>query len=278
MLKPANLTTAEYPLALSPSQGYEQQLYVSTEACSNPGKFTMVGVNSGVAAMNSGDLAQLNGTPQRLLAMLDTDGGGTGPLVLTVAGTDQDGSPLSGSATFSPPAWGNDQTYGFPKGWAEEIAATVGKYFKTITNISVVADVGWTNVRLQLFGVPDPAVAGKYVLVGCKTQLNYDMKVPVPFPIQCGRDKGAFIKQGDIPVGAAEITTKIPDGTSGIARYNGRAVTGLIKELKNDRLNTQNIYLPGLVITCKANVGEGEEPNTLSGTALYEEFAFILAK
>jgi len=277
-LRPNLLTTTEYPVALSPAQGYEQQLYVSKEAYSNPGKFELVAVNSGVATMSNADQAQLAATPQRLLAMLDNDARGNGPLVLTVTGTDQDNAPLSGIATFSPPGWSNDASYGFPKGWAEEVFATAGKKFKTITNIAVTADAGWLGNRLQLFGVPDPAEAGKYVLIGCKTQLNYDYKVPMPYAIQCGRDKGAFIKEGDIPVGAAEITTKIPDASSGLVRYNGGRVTGLIKDLKNDKLHVQNIFLLGLTITVKSNFGEGEDPATLTGTAMYEELGFVLAK
>lgn len=280
-LRPANLTTNDYPLALSPTQGYEQQLYTSNELYAALGKFEVVGVNSGVATLVSAGLAQLAATPQRLLLALATDVLGGAALVVTVTGTDQDNAPVTGAATFQPPAWSGDASFGMPRNWGAEVAAPAGKKFKTITNIAVVADVLYTtggNTIVKFFGVPDPADTNKYLKVGCKTQLNYDPKVPMPYPIQCGRDKGAFIKQGDIPVGSAEITAKMPDNSAGILRNNGRSTTGLIKELKNDKLNTQNIYLLGLITTVKVNVGEGEDPTTVSGTALYEEYVFVLAQ
>jgi hypothetical protein len=130
-----------------------------------------------------------------------------------------------------------------------------------------------------LFGVPslDATINGTFRKIATKVSLNYDPQVPMPTAIQDGREKGKYIKSGEIEIGSLEITAKIPSGADGLARVNGRPVTGWVQELKEDKLNTQNILLLGLIMTAKQKNGESVDPSSLDATAMYEVFAFILA-
>ena len=102
--------------------------------------------------------------------------------------------------------------------------------------------------------------------------------MPLPHSVQCGRDLSAFIKAGEIPEGTLEVTAKIPTFSDGLARINGRRVTGMIKEVKEDKLDTMHIFLFGLILTSKVSVGESTDPATLAANAKYEDIAFMLAQ
>lgn len=279
-LKPNTLDpVADYPIALKPTLGYEQQLYVSVSPSLEPGIFQLTAANSGVYTPNNADTAALAVTPLELLAELETDVNcGVANLVLTVVGTDQNDAALTGTATFAVPAYAQETSRVFPKGWAVEITPNVaGKLFKTITAaaLSVVNTVTAVGAKIAIFGMPALTTFRK---IGCKTQLNYDPKVPVPHAIQCGRDMSAFIKPGEIPEGSLEITAKIPTFSDGLARINGIRVTGLIKEIKEDKVTTMHVFLMGLIMTSKPSIGESVEPGTLAATSKYEDVAFILAQ
>jgi hypothetical protein len=279
-LKPNDLSAAQYPVALKPLLGYEQQLYVSTQPHTVLASIEVVGLNSGTVTTQQADNLLLSQVPQELMAVVRSEAELGSALTITVTGTDQDGGALTGSAILQPPAYSNDQTYGFPVGWAAEVTAPAGRRFKTVTNYAVTYAGTATGVQVSIVGVPtlDSSSAGTFRKIGTKTQLNYDPKVPMPTAVQDGRDKGKYIKAGEIEVGSLEISAKIPSGSDGLARINGKRVTGWVKEVKEDKLHTQNIFLLGLIMTAKPTVGEGADPATFSATSMYEIYAFIPAR
>ena len=280
MLKPIDLTSDQYKVALKPSLGYEKQLLVSTQQHTDLGVLAITAANVGVYSPNVADNAQLLAIPQELFVTLDSDVLGTAACVVTIIGTDQADAILTGIATFRPPGYAQDQTFGFPKGWAHQVEVTAGKMFKTITSVTpTTANASWVGVHLHVFGVPtaDDTSAGTFRLINTKVSLNFDPKTPMPTAIQSGRDKGAYIKPGEIEIGALEISSKIPCAADSLSRVNGRRVTGWIRELKEDKINTQNIFILGLIMTSKEKNGESVEPSTLDATSMYEVFAFILA-
>lgn len=280
-LKPADLVALQYPVALKPAVGYEQQLYVSTQGYTTLGTIEVVAPNSGTYTPNVADNAELALVPQELLVMLngDIDLGGL-PLTVTVNGLDSNSSPVTGSATFQPPGYAVDQTFGFPKGWSHEVTTTgqAGKKWKQVLSVSINY-AGTATPEILLIGFPtlDFTSAGTFTKIGTKVSINSDPKVPMPTAIQDGRDKGAYIKPGEIDIGTFDITAKVPDGADGLARINGRRVSGWLREMKEDKLNTQNIFLCGLIMTSKSKIGESVEPNTLDATGMAEKYAFIMA-
>jgi len=263
-------------MALKPTLGYELQLYVSTQQSVEPAQFLVAAANSGVLTPSEADLATLAAAPMELLAELedDVDCGGS-DMVLTVTGTDANNAPLTGTATFKVPAYSSFTERVFPKGYAVEVTTASGNPFATITSVTVACAANAAGTNIALFGVP---ALSTYRLIGCKTQLNFDPKVPLPHAVQCGRDLSAFIKLGEIPEGTLDVTAKIPTFSDGLSRVNGRRVTGLIKEVKEDKLDTMHIFLMGLIMTAKATVGESVDPATLSAAAKYEDIAIMLAQ
>jgi hypothetical protein len=263
-------------MALKPTLGYELQLFVSTQLSVEPGTFLIQGANSGVYTPNAADNLTLQSAPQELVAELEDDVNyGPTDLVLTITGTASDDSALTGTATFKVPAYSSFTERVFPKGFGAPVVTAGNKPFKTITSVTATADAACTGLNVSLFGVPSLDTFRK---IGCKTHLNYDPKVPLPHAVQCGRDLSAFVKAGEIPVGTLDITAKIPTFSDGLSRVNGRRVTGMIKEVKEDVLDTMHIFLFGLIMTSKATVGESVDPATLSATALYEDIAVLLAQ
>lgn len=262
-------------MATKPSLGYEQQLFISTGKYTDLGVFNIVNLNSGVATMSVPAAAQLSTVPQELMAVLESEVVATGALVITVSGLDSSNAPVSYVATFQPPGYAKDQSYVFsPRMAFELIPQAAALNCKTITNIAVTCDAGWVNANIRILGVPSLA---SFVKIGTKVKLDLDPKVPMPVAVQDGRDRGAFIKSGEIDVGTCNITVKDPTSADGLWRYKGNRVTGLIKEIKEDILPTQYMFLCGLIITPKTNVPEGAEAITLEGTGMYEKFAAIPA-
>lgn len=239
------------------------------------GSIEINGLNSGTWTGNVADAALLFSKPSGLLAVLDTDVNTTGSIVVTVIGTDAANAALTGVGTFTPPAYSGETGYIFPKAWGVEIIATAPGVFKTITSITIAAPATAKNARVSIFGLP---ALSTYRLVGCKVQLNYAPRVPMPHSIPCGRDETAFAVLGMIPEGKMTITAKIINESEGLSRYNGIRVTGLIKRKADDKVTTAHNFFLGLTITSKKNVGEAIDPATLEGEGLYEDMASVLAE
>lgn len=277
MLRPKDLTPSQYPMALKPSLGYERQLHVSLEQFVEPGSFDVVAVNSGVWTPNTADGLALADAPQELLVCVD-DGCDAGQVdvVVTVTGQDQNSAALTGTATIKVPAYAAMADRVFPRWYGAEVIPTAdGRKFKSITGVAVVCSATMAGTKLRVFGVPSLAT---YKLLSGKTQMDYNSKVPMPVSVQIGRDKSRFVKSGEIPEGSMNVTSKEPTVVDGLSRVNGRRVTGLLKEVKEDKLPTMHTFLLGLILTANPTVPESAEPVTLSATAIYEAMVMVVAQ
>jgi hypothetical protein len=88
MLKPADLAVADYKVALKPLVGYEQQLFVSTQAYTELGTIEVVAPNSGTYTPNVADNLELAAGPQELMVVLNGDVDLLSALTVTVNGLD----------------------------------------------------------------------------------------------------------------------------------------------------------------------------------------------
>lgn len=277
MLRPRTLTTDDYVVALKPSKGYEQQLHVSLEQSTELGTLEIAALNSGTFTANAADVARLLATPQELVAVAESDlDGGAENIVVSLSVLYADNTLGTATATFSNPAYSNISEKRFPRSWAAEVIADADKLIKAIAGIaSINAEPEAIGAKITFFGLPSLSTFRK---IPCKTQLNWDPRVAMPEPVRCGRDPSAFIKPGDLSEGALEITSKVPTFADSLARLNGLRVTGLIKEVKEDKLNTMNVFVMGLIMTARANVGESQEDVTLAATSRYEDVAILVAQ
>jgi len=271
------LTTDDYVVALKPSKGYEQQLFVSLEQSTELGTLEIAALNSGTFTANAADVARLLADPQELVAMAENDlDGGTGNIVVTFGVTFADATIGTATATFANPAYSNITEKRFPRSWAAEVIPSVDKLIKSINSItSITAALDAIGSKITIFGLPSISTFRK---IPCKTVLNWDPRVALPEAVRCGRDPSAFIKPGDLSEGALEITSKVPTFADSLARLNGLRVTGLIKEIKEDKLNTMNVFVMGLIMTAKVNTGEAQEDVTLAATSRYEDVAILVAQ
>ena len=284
MIGPQPLAVTQYKVGLKPAAGYEAQLYVSTQQSTEPAIFALAGLNSGVLTPNIADAAILAAGQQELVAVLNEDIYATSNLVLTVTGTDQFAAAYTGTATFKPPAYSNNQERIFPRGFAVDCQPTIaGQKCAVVTGVSVVCDAqaAASGAKISLLGLPSwglaPGTIGEYKLVSDKVSLSYDPRVPQAHAVQSGRDKSKYVKKGEIPEGAISITTKVGGQGDGLMRYNGVRVTGLVREFKEGQVETSRTVLTGLVITSNLNTGESVEDVTATGRGLFEVDAVLIA-
>lgn len=288
MLRPPDIAVANYKVALAPLLGYEEQLYISTGQFTDLGILTVVAANSGTYTASVPDNAQLSAVPQELLLTCESVNVlGDSALQVLVMGTDAGGNPLSGVATFQPPSYALNQGFDFPQHRGVEVTQWQGgalaptALFKTVTSVTpIAASAAYVNAQFRLLGVPsiknfDGTV---YTKIGTKTTLDHDLKVQKPVTIQDGKDEGAYVKSGTIPVGSISITAKDPSSVDGLRRYNGQTVCGVIRERKGDVLDTQYTYVLGMIVTAEPKGQEGAEAVTLQATGLYQRIACVVAK
>lgn len=273
MLRPNTLSTTDVALAIKPELGYESQLWVTQSQSAELGTYEITAVNSGVWTPSSADALIIAASPLEVIAVLDNAlENNASAVVLTVPGTDVADGPLSNDVTFSPPSYSNDQSYNFPKTYG--IQAGTNDAYKTIGTPTVTATSAAIGVKFKLFGVP---ALSTFYKIPCKTQLNWTSNVPMPQEIQCGRQLSAYVKPGEIPVGTMDCTFKMLTYSDGLARINGNRVTGLVKEVKEDKVDCTHIFFFGLVVAVNVNTGESVDPSTFQGTAKYEALAQVLA-
>ena len=282
MLRPPTIAVSNYPIATKPLLGFEQQLYVSVQPFTNLGYLFVTAVNSGTYTASPADNALLGTVPQELLLIAETTGViGDSPLVVQVVGTDANNNPLSGVATFAPPGYALDQGYDVHQHRAVEVipwqggATADGSKFKTIVSVTpLAATASFQFSKWRLAGVPS---LSSYIKIGTKMKLDQDLKIQTPVAIQDGEDQGAYIKPGEIPIGTLSISSKDPVSSDGLRRYNGTPVTGLVKDIKQDRITTMHTFLCGLIMTSKPSGSEGQEAVTLEASAMYQAIGCVLA-
>ena len=195
--------------------------------------------------------------------------------MVTVTGKDAEATDLTGTATFEAPAYAQLQRARFPKGFgAEVIPGTAGKKFKSITSVTAVVNASSVGANIKLYSMPSFDTFSE--VVG-KTQMNYDLKVPQPASVQMGRDMSKFVKPGEIPPGKAEFTSLVPSFADGLARINGQRVTGLVREIKEGKIETMRIFLLGMIATVKASTAESVDRATFSAEVFYEQIGILLA-
>lgn len=272
MLKPPDLTVPQYPVALKPTLGFEQQLLYSTQPALELGTFAVQGLNSGTYTPNIAENLALSALPAELLMILDDDINVTTDPVLTIVGTDIASTALNVNATIKPPAYSQLQAKVYPKGWAADL--TLGKLAKTVTSVTIACDAALAGTKIRVFAVPSVET---FTLLSTKTKLDWDSRAPKPHSIQNGRNMSQWVKRGEIPEGKCSFTGKVPSMCDGLSRINGVPVTGLIRELKEDKIVTCNVFLTGLVLTSAMSTGESVDPATLTADGLYQETGFIVA-
>ena len=284
MLGPANLALSQLKIALKPAAGYEEQLYCSSAAHTEPAIILLKGVNSGVVTTSAADAAILATSQQELVVVLDGDLQTGASVVVTVTGTDMFAAPYTGVATIAPPSYAQLTENNFPRGFAVDALPSLAAKCAVISSISVVCDAaaGASNVKLRIIGLPSfdvaPGAKGEYKLINDKVRLQYTPRVPGAHAVQSGRDMSKYVKRGEIPAGSVQITAKVGTLADGLIRLNGQRVTALIREVKEGAVETSRTYLLGTIISADVKAGESVEDVTAeSVSGLFETDCVLIA-
>jgi hypothetical protein len=164
----------------------------------------------------------------------------------------------------------------FPKCYAAEVitATTEGRLWSVITGMSIACGAELTNLYFRVVGLPS---VSSFIKVGAKTKMDYDPRVALPHSVGDGRDKSKWVKPGLIEEGKFTVNVKVPNFGDGLGRFNGVRVTGMVKEVKEDTVDTLHIFFLGLILTWKVTTAEDIESVGLDCTGLFEQCGFIPA-
>lgn len=278
MMGPDTVAAADYGIAQKPGFGGETNLYVTALPHTEQGLLSLAGVNSGVWTPDTAAAAALSATPQELIAVIDfgdANGGGAN-IVITVTGTDQDGTSLTGTATISPPGYARVTEKVFPVGYGVDVVpATDGKKFKTITGLAVTCAAGAKGGKVTLFGLPSWS---SFTQIGCKTEFDFDTKSRVPKSIACGMDGTAFTKLGRSEEAKFSFKTKLIGHGDGATRYDGVRATWAVQTTKEGRVVTDRTFLLGAIAKVKQTLPDGDSEAMADGSGVFEDVALMPAK
>lgn len=279
MLRPSDLASSDYGVALRPTQGYAEKLLVSNEQSVELGALEIVAANSGVYTADTANNLALADNPQEVLVTLETPaslGANGATLVVSFTGTYSDDSAMTGTATLKVPVYAKDQSAELPSTIsAEVIRNDLTKDIKTLVYAGVTAGVTTVGVRISVFGLPG---ATSFQQIACKENFTWNPKTQDSIGIRCGKDPNAFVLPGDIMDGTLDVTAKVQSEVDGLMRVMGRRCTGKIIVTKEDVLPVMHVYLLGLVIGAKRTAPEGADPSTITGTGKYEDAPILWAQ
>lgn len=276
MLRPTDIASSNYTLVNKPVQGRAKRLKIQTDPAFELAALQITAANTLSVTASVPANAALADDPREVLLKLEEELRAESAVVIGVLGTDQNDAVLSGTVTFAPPDYAQEQRYVFPAGSAREAVVASGKKFKTIsayvpTTIPATAVGG----KFSSFGMPD---MDGYVLIGCRTQLDYPGEYRDPMAVACGGDDSAYVLPGQKPRRDVTINVNELSMSDGPSRYNGMSNLVLLAETdREDKLVTDREFLIGVTVSFKRSVPGDSNPTTLNGTGIYEDYAHLPA-
>lgn len=265
---PPTLATGNFPIMGEPLFGAEMESWISPKQPAELGLFTISGASAGAFEADTIGAAQLLAVPQSLIVVVDeaiVDAGAN--IVLTVSGVAEDASNITGTATLTTPAYLQNQTKSFARGFAVDVIVAADKKFRSINNggITVVCNALATNARIRVFGLPETT---DFERVGCTGSGSFQPRVRQDAPVRCGSNPSAFVKEGDLREGHLRIEAKYFNYGAGLARYAGQRCMVLLKEMRTGaKIPTCYHFVTQFVPSGEITVPEGSEPcmNTAEG-------------
>jgi hypothetical protein len=274
-LAPTTLTVDEHRIALKPTLGIEKVVLISSQHALELGELEIMAANSGQWTPDPVNVPDTDG--QDIIAVVTSPTGLDGDaanVVLAITGTKPPTGAITLSATFKPPAYARDASKVFEIGYAVDCIEAGGALVKTITGVTVsTAPALARGTIIKLYAMPALAT---FTQVGCATDVRWTSKSAVPVSIACGPNGTAFSKPGRSGQSSLTLNGKLFGFGDGLAKYDGRTCTVLIKIVKESKVDTDHLFF--LESTLKVGPDlpdEGEA--TIAGEGVFEEAAFLVA-
>ncbi len=197
-------------------------------------------------------------------------------VVITLACLDNTGTPIAmnGVATFSPPAWVNDQAFYFPRGYAVDVIPAVGgKTFSAITSLTS-ATGGNKNAQVSLYQLP---LVSSFIQVGCMTDATFNDRGRMAKGVDCGMETDAFVKAGKSSPGKLSVTTKFKSAADGLARFSGMKGTAKLVGIKDGQVTGDVIVFSQFRLGSEITLPEGDSDASVKGEGKFVEAMFFTA-
>lgn len=273
---PVALAVADYVVAQKPLMGGEKKLFLSAKHATEIGQFQVAAVNSGLYTPDPVNLPDQT-AGNHLIVVVDTRtglDGGLNNVVVTVNGTNIAGAPISGTATIKPPPYARDTNKIFQVGYAADVVVAADAPFKTILSVSATVDATAVGSKIVLFAMP---LLSTFKEVGCVTDFRFGTKSSTPVAIPCGMDGAAFSKPGRVPQPEVSFTADVFGFGDGLIKFDGITGTALVKDIKEGKIHTDNVYFLESTLKVSANQPDGEAVATFDATGTYEDAAYLVA-
>ncbi len=267
LYKPAAVAANNRPVAQMPALAGHFELYISSEACEKVGNFEYTATATGTYEGLGG--VDFSAVPTDLQVVVEGFLEAAAPVVVNVIGTNASDEALTGTATFTPPAYARNQTPNFPKGAAVDVVTPGAAKFKTVTNMTVNAN-GNAGSRLALWRLP---VESSFSFVGCLDGFVPSVSPTTPVPVPCGMDGSRFVLPGRSEPNSLRITTSHFSLADGLARISGRNATVYAIRKANGVLLVERWVAGNCIFSVNAEVGSGSDVVTQQAEGIMGFFA-----
>jgi hypothetical protein len=260
---PLDIAVTDYPIAVKPAFGGEMNVLITKELTAEPGGYEIQAANSGTYTSIANEAAILADNPPEMVAVMQARcDGGASNIVLTVVGTDNTDTPVTGTATFQVPGYANITDKIFGKGFAVDVETSGDQLFKTVTSVTSANDADAIGGRFLCSAFRRGPISSRSVALRRRTSPRAVMR-------QVDRLRHgwhAFTKFGRSRKSSSTSRPRsAPSAMVWPASMRSRC-TVLLRESRRDRIVTDNLYLMQAVLSVKPTYPDGEGEATLAAT------------
>lgn len=238
--------------------GGEMEVWLSSELA------LRVGTREG-AVLTIENAAALLASPSGLCLVLAEPAVAPGSVVVTVGATSEDGDPVTGTATFSFPAW-LAVSAGTPyrSGLAVDVEFEDDVLIRAITSITAP-----TGVIVELWSLPSMITFSK---VGCTTNKEFTFATE----IRSTPTAAPGARSHWIPASELTVRAKLSQYGDTLSAFHRSTCCALIKVAK-EVVVTEHIFVLNWTPGAISSAGDGEDEAFLSATGAAETTAILMA-
>lgn len=271
---PATITNAERAVARKTILGGEKKLYVTQVQAERVGDVQLLADGSGTFTADPVTVLPAAGADlvvkvDGFLSSIDTD-----PVVLTLVGTADDDSLLSGTATFNPPGWVQVQSKHFGEGVSMDVTTNqVGRKWKTLTAVVPSANAK-KGTRAKILRLPD---TNDWQLIGKVESLTPNVGISPGISVPDGLIGTAEVLRGRSEESTFTVTTLNASSQDGLQRFAGNEMCLRLDIEKAGKLVTERHVLTNAIMRSNADFPDGNELSRQNAEGLMADACFFAA-
>ena len=282
MQGPTPLTAAQVQIAVKPALGGEMKVYVTQDQALELMQINILAANSGVNDYgspypfnNTALAAKVYGYAMDLIVVAENVISDSAPIIITIAGLDQNGAAQTGIAVLETPAFATVTDQIFETGWSADVIPTVAtNQWTAVLSVSISCTSAAAYGKFSVWAMPNQS---RYTLVGNTQEKSIRTRSPEPLAISAGLDEGAYVKPGPKPIGTMNVRQRWVSFGDGLARFDGANVTVRVDVVKEQKVVDQKIYALGGTLNVVPSAGELAAVGEFAATILYTDLAIMCA-